>query len=265
MSTKLSSMVVEIVNRSQRIGHPLSLCSLILVFNSNSAQDIEQAFKSNWVVPRTPGSRKHGSSDFNREFGGSPAPRALLPRGDNKLTQYRTVQSSENSVPTVTTDRVGLQDTLNRILVCPKSRYKVPHTESIRYRLMLQSSGVLVLRVDSSWHLANGGRGGDCWNRQVRTRSLERGAPDHQHSGRLQHISYAKALRKYPVLHSGDKSGSAAAVPQGVNGAQAASMSPRGGVLAGATEASDYISPTIRQTDSQSTFLGSPIFGKGLS
>ncbi|KAG8304986.1 hypothetical protein J6590_080852 [Homalodisca vitripennis] len=89
--------------------------------------------------------------------------------------------------------------------------------------------------------------------------------PQHQHSGRLQHISYAEALRKYPVLDSGDKSGSAAAVPQGVNGAQAASMSPRGGVLAGATEASEYISPTIRQTDSQSTFLGSPLFGKGLS
>ncbi|KAG8271151.1 hypothetical protein J6590_069037 [Homalodisca vitripennis] len=36
--------------------------------------------------------------------------------------------------------------------------------------------------------------------------------PQHQHSGRLQHISYAEALRKYPVLDSGDKSGSAAAV-----------------------------------------------------
>ncbi|KAG8275029.1 hypothetical protein J6590_094877 [Homalodisca vitripennis] len=79
------------------------------------------------------------------------------------------------------------------------------------------------------------------------------------------HISYAEALRKYPVLDSGDKSGSAAAVPRGVNGAQAASMSPGGGVLAGATEASEYISPTIRQTDSQSIFLGSPLFGKGLS
>ncbi|KAG8279484.1 hypothetical protein J6590_104370 [Homalodisca vitripennis] len=78
--------------------------------------------------------------------------------------------------------------------------------------------------------------------------------PQHQHSGRLQHISYAEALRKYPVLDSGDKSGSAAAVPRGVNGAQAASMSPGGGVLAGATESSKYISPTIRQTDSQSTF-----------
>ncbi|KAG8329479.1 hypothetical protein J6590_084912 [Homalodisca vitripennis] len=89
--------------------------------------------------------------------------------------------------------------------------------------------------------------------------------PQHQHSGRLQHISYAEALRKYPVLDSGDKSRSAAAVPRGVNGAQAASMSPGGGVLAGATEASEYISPTIRQTDSQSTFLGSPLFGKGLS
>ncbi|XP_046684644.1 formin-like protein 5 [Homalodisca vitripennis] len=65
--------------------------------------------------------------------------------------------------------------------------------------------------------------------------------PQHQHSGRLQHISYAEALRKYPVLDSGDKSGSAAAVPRGVNGAQAASMSPGGGVLAGATEASDYM------------------------
>ncbi|KAG8335441.1 hypothetical protein J6590_068297 [Homalodisca vitripennis] len=63
--------------------------------------------------------------------------------------------------------------------------------------------------------------------------------PQHQHSGRLQHISYAEALRKYPVLDSGDKFGSAAAVPRGVNGAQAASMSPRGGVLAGATEASE--------------------------
>ncbi|KAG8251963.1 hypothetical protein J6590_069137 [Homalodisca vitripennis] len=59
--------------------------------------------------------------------------------------------------------------------------------------------------------------------------------PQHQHSGRL----------KYPVLDSGDKSGSAAAVPQGVNGAQAASMSPRVGVLAGASEASEYISLTI--------------------
>ncbi|KAG8284604.1 hypothetical protein J6590_099364 [Homalodisca vitripennis] len=89
--------------------------------------------------------------------------------------------------------------------------------------------------------------------------------PQHQHSGRLQHISYAEALKKYPVLDSDDKSGSAAAVPRGVSGAQAASMSPGGGVLAGATEASEYISPTIRQTDSQSTFLGSPLFGKGLS
>ncbi|KAG8289774.1 hypothetical protein J6590_097594 [Homalodisca vitripennis] len=89
--------------------------------------------------------------------------------------------------------------------------------------------------------------------------------PQHQHSGRLQHISYAEALRKYPVLDSDDKSGSAAAVPRGVSGAQAASMSPGGGVLAGATEASEYISPTIRQTDSQSTFLVSPRFGKGLS
>ncbi|KAG8328564.1 hypothetical protein J6590_107406 [Homalodisca vitripennis] len=35
--------------------------------------------------------------------------------------------------------------------------------------------------------------------------------PQNQHSGRLQHISYAEAVRKYPVLDCADKSGSAAA------------------------------------------------------
>ncbi|KAG8316658.1 hypothetical protein J6590_044444 [Homalodisca vitripennis] len=62
--------------------------------------------------------------------------------------------------------------------------------------------------------------------------------PQHQHSGRLQHISYAEALRKYAVLDSGDKSGSAAAVPQGVSIGQAGSMSPGAESLAGAKEAS---------------------------
>ncbi|KAG8241482.1 hypothetical protein J6590_086300 [Homalodisca vitripennis] len=50
--------------------------------------------------------------------------------------------------------------------------------------------------------------------------------PQNQHSGRLQHISYAEAVRKYPVLDSGVKSGSPAAVPQEVNVGQAASMPP---------------------------------------
>ncbi|KAG8280255.1 hypothetical protein J6590_085633 [Homalodisca vitripennis] len=60
----------------------------------------------------------------------------------------------------------------------------------------------------------------------------------------------AEAVRIYPVLNSGDKSGSAAAVAQGVNLGQTASMSPGVESLAGATEASEHISPTMRQTDS---------------
>ncbi|KAG8271049.1 hypothetical protein J6590_070859 [Homalodisca vitripennis] len=69
----------------------------------------------------------------------------------------------------------------------------------------------------------------------------------------------------FRMLKLRDKSGSAAAVPQGVNVGQAASMSPGVESLASAKEASEHTSPTTRQTDSQSTVLESSLFEKGLS
>ncbi|KAG8314794.1 hypothetical protein J6590_084669 [Homalodisca vitripennis] len=78
--------------------------------------------------------------------------------------------------------------------------------------------------------------------------------PQNQHFGKLQHISYAKAVRKCPVLDSGDKSGSAAAVPEGVTDGQAAPVSPGVENIVGAKEASEHTSSTMRQNDSQSTF-----------
>ncbi|KAG8241467.1 hypothetical protein J6590_086567, partial [Homalodisca vitripennis] len=90
--------------------------------------------------------------------------------------------------------------------------------------------------------------------------------PQNQYSGRLQHVSYAEAVRNYPVLDSGVKSGSPAAVPQGVNVGQAASV-PHGveSLRESRKEASEHTLPTIRQTDSQSTFLMNPLFGKANS